>query len=60
MNHVLLLDSASTALVKVQGMYFLSSTLPSFMLGGELFLVRQVSKGSYTIAPATAVSLALL
>ncbi|XP_050099379.1 uncharacterized protein LOC126579801 [Anopheles aquasalis] len=44
MNHVLLLDSAGTAPVKVQAMYFLSSTLPSFMLGGELFLVRQVSK----------------
>ncbi|ETN67029.1 hypothetical protein AND_001170 [Anopheles darlingi] len=44
MNHVLLLDSAGTAPVKVQGMYFLSTRLPSFMIGGELFLVRQVTK----------------
>uniref|UniRef100_A0A182QL25 VWFD domain-containing protein n=1 Tax=Anopheles farauti TaxID=69004 RepID=A0A182QL25_9DIPT len=43
LNHVLLLDSAERP-VKVQEMFFLYSTLPSFTLDGELYLIRHVSK----------------
>uniref|UniRef100_A0A182N1I8 VWFD domain-containing protein n=1 Tax=Anopheles dirus TaxID=7168 RepID=A0A182N1I8_9DIPT len=43
LNHVLLLDSAERPL-KVQEMFFMYSTLPSFTLDGELYLVRHVSK----------------
>ncbi|XP_053678557.1 uncharacterized protein LOC128728932 [Anopheles nili] len=43
LNHVLLLDSAERP-VKVQEMFFLHSTLPSFTLDGELYLIRHVSR----------------
>uniref|UniRef100_A0A182MUV1 Uncharacterized protein n=1 Tax=Anopheles culicifacies TaxID=139723 RepID=A0A182MUV1_9DIPT len=42
LNHVLLLDNAEKP-VKVQEMFFISSSLPSFTLDDELFLIRHVS-----------------
>uniref|UniRef100_A0A182W5E6 VWFD domain-containing protein n=1 Tax=Anopheles minimus TaxID=112268 RepID=A0A182W5E6_9DIPT len=43
LNHVLLLDSAEKP-VKVQEMFFMYSSLPSFTLDNELFLIRHVSR----------------
>ncbi|XP_052899964.1 uncharacterized protein LOC128306474 [Anopheles moucheti] len=43
LNHVLLLDNAERP-VKVQEMFFLYSSLPSFALGDELYLIRHVSR----------------
>lgn len=43
LNHVLLLDNAERP-VKVQEMFFMYSSLPSFTLDDELFLIRHVSK----------------
>uniref|UniRef100_A0A182T4R1 VWFD domain-containing protein n=1 Tax=Anopheles maculatus TaxID=74869 RepID=A0A182T4R1_9DIPT len=45
LNHVLLLDNAERP-VKVQEMFFMYSSLPSFMLDDVLYLIRHVSKGT--------------
>ncbi|XP_052863158.1 uncharacterized protein LOC128269791 [Anopheles cruzii] len=44
LNHVLLLEPDASAPVKVQEVFFLSHSLPSFSLDDDLYLIRHVSK----------------
>ncbi|XP_058063404.1 uncharacterized protein LOC131213390 [Anopheles bellator] len=44
LNHVLLLDGSGASPVKVQEVFFLSHSLPSFTIDDDLYLIRHVSK----------------